>query len=173
MLLTFNQNFRLHKNTLDLIHVACSCGDLSSHLSACPVPFMVLKKLITVSPPSWNMKRAYFYIQYWLLPLVDSLEDKWMYTRRHLITGYTVDVNLGKWSTVHFVAVGRTIGIQECIFFCFVCYLFVVFRNIISKWQLLNEDFFNFLYRLAHTYWCLSFSSSIRICRSFTFFFFF
>ena len=49
--LPFPSPFRLHKNTLDLIHVACSLGDFPSHLSACPVPFILLKKSVTVSPP--------------------------------------------------------------------------------------------------------------------------
>ena len=50
--LPFPSPFRLHKNTLDLIHVACCLGDFPSHLSAFPVPFMLLKKSVTVSPHS-------------------------------------------------------------------------------------------------------------------------
>lgn len=56
MPLIFIQNFRLHKNVLDLIYISCSCGDLDPQLSAGTAPFMVLKKWIPVPLLSWKMK---------------------------------------------------------------------------------------------------------------------
>jgi len=94
--LPFPSPFRLHKNTLDLIHVACSLGDFPSHLSACPVPFMLLKKSVTVSPPFLrNEKSLLLYSSLTSTPDWQSPEDK-LYTRRRLITGYTVKINMNE-----------------------------------------------------------------------------